>query len=597
MWIAVDTETTSLDFTDCELLGLGYYTPRSKGYLTDKQEILKFFQKHNKDLFIWQNGKFDQKVLWSHLGIVVPNNFDTLLAASLAADKPDSLSLDSLVNHYLGFPSWKDKDFIGNLKNKPVEEQAAYCLADCERTYQLKDILEQRLTEGGNLWFFQNYLMPISNFLVRAEILGIAIDTEKLQRLQQESLKTISDKDLALYASVKDLVKPLEDTRIEKHYMKHPKTKLSEEDLRNKPANRFNFSSPTQRLFLLKDVLKFPCEKIEWDRGRKKVSYSAAKPIIQEYAGQHPVIDSILELEALKSEEEAIARFLEFTRRDGRIHTSINLHRADTGRTSSSDPPLQNVPREGGLRDCFVAKPGYKLVVIDYSQVEFRIAAHFTRDPVMVDAFHKGIDIYAVLANEVQGTNYDPNKMKKEHPEVRNFGKVMGLSAAYGVGPDKLAGEIRKKLKIPCDFAIAKKHIESYFIKFRGLHQGRINAYQEVLQKGYVETLFGRRVYVSKKDAQHTAFNYKIQPSASDLLLISQLWVEAEKQIYNFDASFLLPVHDETIWEVREDQAENFAQLATMTMKHGWRKYAPWINLQLPLDAECYIGNSWGCKN
>lgn len=595
MYIACDVETTSLDFTDCELLGLGYWHPKGKAYLTDKQAIYDWLQQHKDDQFIWQNGKYDAKVIAQHLGLKVQNNFDTLLAASLLPNKPESLALDSLVTHYLGLPSWKDKSFITNLKSRSVEEQAAYCLTDCERTYQLKQVLEKELIECGNYPFFMQRLMPLATFLWLAEYRGIRTDYPKLLEMQKKALKDIEDYDAKLYAQIKDLVKEYEDLKIDKHLAKHPKSKMTREELRMKPANRFNPSGDKQRLYLLKDKLGFPCEKTEWERGRKVVKFSAAKPVIKEYVGKHPIIDQILELEDLKTEEESVARYIRFTGKDGKIHTTINLHRADTGRTSSSDPPMQNVKR-GEMRTCFIADPGKKLVILDYSQIEFRVAAHYTQDRKMLEAFRAGVDIYAVIANGVQGTDYDPNKMKKEHPEVREFGKVMGLAGAYGLGAEHLAQDIRVKLKIPCDWAQGKKHLDHYFMQFPGLQKGMHDAYLEVLEKGYVDTLMGRKVFVSKKEAQRKAFNYKIQPSASDLLTEAQTWIDKEQQQYGFGAEFLLPVHDEGVWQVDTDKAENFAMLASHVMKNGWRKYAPELNLLLNLDVSVDIGDTWGAK-
>lgn len=596
MLIACDVETTSLDFIGCELLGFGYWSPGHKGYLTDINQIIEWFSLHETDTFAWQNGKFDQKVIKKKCGIWVRNDFDTLLAASLLPDKPESLALDSLVSHYLGYPSWKDKDFITNLQYKTKEEQAEYCLTDTEHTHRLVQLFLNKLNECGNLYFFSKYLMKISDMLARVEYTGITTNKELLYSLQKRVLKELEQKDKELYEKVKPLVAELEDEKIDKFYKKSPNSKQTREQLREKPLYRFNFSAPKQRLWLLRDKLKFPCSKVEWKAGRKHTVFSAAKPIIQEYEGKHEVVDGILEIENLVSEDESVSRFIEFTREDGKIHTTFNLFRADTGRTSSSDPPMQNVNR-GELRNAFVASPGKVLVVADESQIEFRTAAHFTQDEVLLKAFNSHIDVYGTIANQVMGTDYDPNTLKKEHPQYRDFGKVTGLSVQYGIGPDKYAAEVRKKVKISCTYKEAKQHIANYFDRFKGLFAGRAAAYKEILENGYIDTLFGRRIFLSQQEGQHKAFNYKNQPSASDLLLITCLWVYDEQEKFGFNAELLLVVHDECVWEIEESKAEAFAQLLRTVMTHGWKKYAPEIKFSIPLECSIDIGKTWGCKS
>lgn len=844
MWISVDVETTGLDYMSDVLLGLGYWYPSSQKYLTDIKDIKQFFEEHKNDHFIWQNGKFDQKFIKKTCDVWVRNDFDTLLAASLLPDKPDSLSLDNLVAHYLGFPSWKDKEFILDLKNKTIKEQAAYCLTpnhkvltadlryvplgnlcigdkllafdeetkkphngrhytesivlnikrniaecfavelgtgeifyttaehkwlvgkkpfywhwmqtkdllcgtghscshpykifpdfneelsyeagwlsgffdgegtlgaradiavcqkdnaalsrakdylsklnipfsihshstsgvfvisilggvveriktlgrlrpirllknlkinelgrmerrnaeatfiksvtpigkkeiveiktssstlivegypmhncltDCERTYQLFSLLSKKLNETGNWSFFQNYLIPYSNLLAKVEYSGILIDIEKLKILQEQLLNKINKYDENLRSELKTIISKLEDEKINTYLNKHPKTKSTSEQIRNKKEVRFNFSSPKQRLWLLKDQLNYPCRVIKYDSGIKKIKYSAAKPVIQEYEKPGDVISKILDLEEAIVEEEGVSRYLNFVRSDGKIHTNFNLVNTETGRTSSSNPPLQNV-KKGELRSIFIASPGTSFVILDLSQIEFKIAGHYTHDPVMLNAFSNNVDLYAVIANAVLGTNYDPALMKKEHSVVRECGKVIGLSVAYGIGPNKLAADIRRKVKIPCSFSEAQQHIESYFNNFKGLYQGRIDAYQEVLKYGYVETLFGRKVYLTENEARHRAFNYKIQPSASDYCNFIQLWVDKEKNKYGFDANYLLTIHDEVVYEVKTEQAEHFAVLLKTIMTDGWRIYKPELKLTVPITAEVFIGNNWGIK-
>ena len=579
---ACDLETTGLDFTTDSIICLGYYSPKSFGVLTDKTQIKQWLLDNQDSFLIWQNGKFDQKFIKKEFDLWVRNDFDTLLAASLLPEKPKSRALESLAAFYLGEPPWKEaalKQDIDTIKD--------YCQKDCQITYKLFEIEANILQTAGQAQFFNAYLMPLSTLLAQIEYSGISINTSKLDWLLLDNqnptnlLKQISDLESHLYQIYYPIISEYELKKLET-YKKPPCQKTIDTKI------KFNFNSPDQKLWLLKNQLGFPCKDY---KGKETVG----KEVISEYLGDHPIIAELLSLSKLTTQYEYLSSYKTLSRQ-GKLHTTFNLDVTRTGRLSSKEPNLQNVDKEKSIRSIFCAEPGKKLVIGDLSQIEARLAAHFSEDPLLISTFTEGIDFYSVLACALLGLTEDPKTLKVENPDARNFGKLVGLSLLYGIGNIKLINEIKINTGKKFSYREVEQFKTSFFNRFGGLRSLRKQAYAGALQNGYVQTLFGRKVFLDTKEAEHVAVNRIIQPSASDLCAFSQFWVLQEAYNQGFKAEPLLLVHDEAIYQVEEKDAEGFAVLLKTVMEHGYKKYTD-IQLKVPLGCDVVIGEDWSCKN
>lgn len=609
MYYSLDIETTGLDYFQDKLLGLGVYSTNEKKYITDPTEIKQWFTEHSDGTYIGQNFKFDRNTLRHCLGVNAVCHFDTNLAASLVKNRPDRLNLGALVEYYLGVPSYKESDFIANLSERPVEDQAAYCLDDCRYTFQLAQILTKELVECGNWEFFQRYMMPGADLAADLEYNGIPIDVASLDNILAKALARYDELEEEMYRKYEHIIKEFEIAKIQEKKSKL-KTPLTEEKIaqwRKHKDFKFNFNSNTQKQWLLKEKLGFPCVKTEYERGKKKEVISTSVKVIDEYLGQHDIIQELITLNDCETICKQATQYREFIKSDGRIHAKLNLSSTDTGRTSSSEPNMQNVVTEiddqklvdiGQLRSIVRAPSGKKLVIADLGQVEPRLMAHFSQDPVLLDTFRSGKDFYAIIANEVMRLNLSPEFLYKKafkaaYPVQRVFGKETGLSLAYGTGPNTFKIRVSKATGVPHSWKDAKGYIDRYFEVFSGIPRFRQEIYQEVSKYGYVDTLFGCRIFISADEALHKGINWKIQCSASHYAFFSQLWVREYIKEYGFDAKFIMFIHDEVVYEVDEAQADNFAVLLKTILEHGMEKYRPDIKLTVPMEADVIVADSW----
>jgi len=581
---ACDLETTGLSFLKDSIICFGYYSPMDKGVLTSIDEIKQWLEIHKEDGLIWQNGKFDLKFIRQHCGVFPKNTFDTLVAASLLKDKPMSLGLESLVGYMLGLPPWKDN--IGaQIANHSIETIKEYCLTDCEYTYKLATAIAIKLKECGQAEFFYRYLMPLANLLARVEFDGIGINLNALKSLFDSSVQDQTKFEIDLYEKYKPLFSEYENTKVSEKLNGLKKITPAIE-ARYKEKLKFNFGSNPDKLWLLSNKFNVKC--VDY---KGKVSVSAE--VLEDYAGVVPAVDDILRLSEHQSKTSLLNRLINFTIND-RIHTNFNLDVARTGRLSSSDPPLQNISSDSTIRDLFVARPGCKLVIADYSQIEAVLAAHYSNDPKLCQIFKEGLDLYAIIAIELlKLSNVDLKTFKKEHKVERDFGKLIGLSILYGMGPKKLSVRIQKQLKKPCSYKTAVDYIKLYFNAFSGLKQLQRGVCQEVHETGSVTTLFGRKIFLTEDMALRKGVNSKIQPSASDLCAFTQLLVGEYAKEY--DGRLLHLVHDESIYEVKEENALAFSERLKQTIEvDSLNRFN--LNLRVPIRCELGIGDSWAAK-
>ena len=559
---AVDLETTGLDPRKDRILGLGYHqSDTNEGFLTKPEEIQAFLNNCVEDniWLIWQGGKFDQVFLLQNTGILHPNTFDTLLAASILPKRPPNLKLDTLVSHYFKIPPYKEQELLKDMGAVPIETVKEYCLTDCKYTMMVARHLYPQILEQ-NLWsFYSEVLLPISSMLAEVEHKGMAIDREALsQQFIKLSLEIENLKD-SLRIKHQALIGPWEAAN---------------------PKKKFNFNSPKQVLWLVKEQLKLPCKNT---KGKE----STQSDVLEKYVDEHEVIRDILDLKEKIKLNGFLADWEKGLDTKGRLHTHYNLDIARTGRLSSSDPNLQQVPR-GPTRSLFIAKDkDHSLVIIDYAQIEPRIVAHYSEEPVLLQAFRDDDDFYSVVLIQMLDLKYTPQELKNTKPELRALAKTISLAILYGIGPSKLAAFMSKGLKKSIGYRQACSYIEGYFRNIPGFAAMRDRFQQEALDTGKVVNLLGRPVYMLPEEVYHKAVNRQIKSSASDLCCYSQL--KLKEQIKEMDAALIHLVHDEVIYEVAKKDVDKFTIIAKDVMENCFP-------LNVPLKVEVSVGQNWGCK-
>lgn len=561
-FLAVDIETNSLDWLTGKILSIGF---SDKYYFCEAEQGPDFIKlagdylaaKSIENMIVWQNGSFDVKFLWANGVVECENQFDTMIAAYLLTDRPIRLGLDSLASYYLGLGSWKE-DFKSGAALEDPELLKLYCLKDAEVTCQLASVLETKLHEEGKYEFFQQ-LMEARRMLTRAEYRGVKFDTDantaliaRLNKVLVRQMRNLN-KAGAEVAKLCPLVK----------------------------KGEFNWSSPKQVLWLLKHLgLRTinPLTKKE----------SADITVLEMNKYKHPLITSLMGMRGTKKLISTLEGYNEALRVDGALHPGMNCTNTRTGRLSSSgDLNFQQVDKRPWVRNLFRARPGHKFVIADLAQIEVRMAAHYSKDPILVQTFKENLDFYGNIACQILGANCSPNEVKRKYPEKRQVAKVIGLSVLYSIGCNKLASTIRNDGGIR-DFGPndARKVIDDYFTKFAGLKTLQSNVHKAVDQKGHLVNLLGRKVDVSPDEAYMTAVNSLLQSSASDYLLFKA--VEFMQTADN--STYLLGlIHDEILIEVPEQRAEVEAKRLKALLEQ-----AP--SLRVPIIAEVVIGDTWSCK-
>lgn len=612
--LAIDIETTSLDYTRGEIRCLGYWNREGReGVLTDGQEIAEFLRQEivNETKFILHNGKFDQQWLYHKHGIWIPIYLDSLLAASVDAQRPDSLSLDSCAKKYLGIELDK------SLRTTPdMDVLKKYCLMDCMATYQVARQVYANLKEQGTLDFLTGFLLPVGEVISRMEYSGVLVDVPLLHKqweelntkvqqlnnnMQRECYEYIEAyKAEKIAQAYKDHAEKVSAKKIE-YMVKYPDNPekatrllqriargLTQDKLEKIWAEPFNFSSVKQVSWIL-DTIGLS------SRDTKTKKPSTNNNALNAIKGDHPVVESLLDF---RKTEKTLGYYNEWhkaIRNDGRIHASFSLVRTRTGRTSCSNPNLQQVPK-GDPRKLFIPREGYRFVIADYAQIEPRVAAQLSRDPSLIKAFTSGDDFYSVLIKGVLQLPESPKEIKA-NKKIRDLGKVLGLSVLYGIQPFSLAADLTKGSGKDWDETQAARVISDYFAAFPGLHTLKNHVVADAVNKGYVVNIFGRHCPVAHTEASRLSVNTLIQSSASDLLLYSQVLLQKEIEYRKLNAVLVLAVHDEVVYEVKESDVDTFVPVLTDCME---RRVLENVKLsrawEVPLIAEAKVGNNWGDK-
>jgi DNA polymerase-1 len=566
--VAFDTETTGLDPTKDHLVGFsfssdgktGYYVPMMHSYLgvgdqvsidAAKQAIKAIFERR----VIGHNIKFDLHFVTRFLGVECLNiHADTMVLAWLT-DSARSLSMDNLSQNLLHHEMIHFKDTVKkgeNFASVAIEDACKYAGEDAYITYRLYEVLrEQLLLKGGQEALDEafNVEFPFTLTLLGMEKEGIAVDTSVLETFKKEVAQEIAT--------------------------------LSDQ-IHNACGTVFNLNSPKQLGVVLFETLGLPHGK------KTKTGYSTDEQVLEGLKHEHPMIPMLLQYrEYHKLYSTYIEPLIALAQNDSdsRIYTSFVQTGTATGRLSSKNPNLQNIPVKTALgmriREAFVAPQGKKLIGIDYSQIELRLLAHFSNDSVLVNAFNEGHDIHMQTAIALFG--------EEEAARKRNIAKTVNFGLLYGMGQKKLSDTLGITTKE------AKEIIERYFETFPSVKGYFSGIVEQAKEMGYVETLLHRRRYFDfgsatpmlKAAYERESVNTVFQGSASDLIKLSMNAIDTMIRTENLRAKMLLQIHDELIFEVNEDEAEIYAARFVEVMEHI-------MKLRIPLKTSMHIGNHWG---
>ena len=567
-----DTETTGLDPMAAGLVGISislepgkaYYFPVGHTCLEAVTQLpldnvtaglRAVFEDENLPKTA-HNANFDITALAQH-GIETRNfTFDTMVAAHLLGEQ--SLGLKALAFSRIGVEMTPITDLIGTgakqicISNVEISRTLDYACADADMTGRLADIFSAELKEQGLWRLFSEVEMPLVPVLVRMERNGVALDAGLLHQQSRRLGERLLELEKAIYDCV---------------------------------GHRFNINSPQQLSPVLFQELKLPSST------RTKCGYSTGASVLEDLRGTHPVVDLILEYRQLaKLKSTYIDALPEMVNpKTGRLHTSLNQTRTATGRLSSSDPNLQNIPirtQQGReIRQAFISPPGSSLLSGDYSQIDLRALAHLSQDPALLETFHRDGDIHtdtaARLFNvEPSGVTSDMRRLSK----TVNFGVIYGMSG-YGL---EQATELSREE--------SEQFIDAYFKKYPGVKDYLDKTRQQARQLGYVQTILGRKRTIPevnshnrnlREAAERMAINMPVQGTSADIIKVAMVNLDREMTSRNLMSKLLLQVHDELILEVPDDELEEMKTLVRHVMSTA-------IPLSIPLKVDIKTGSNWG---
>jgi DNA polymerase-1 len=569
---AFDTETTGLNPLVSPLVGISLSAEEGKAWyipvghtLLDEVSQLPLAQVADrlKPLFedakiakIAHNAKFDMMAL-AEIGINVAGlSFDTMIAAHLLGEK--ALALKALAFSKLGVEMTPIADLIGTgskqipMSQVPIKETAAYSGADADMTFRLASLFGQELENRSLTKLFNDVEMPLVPVLLRMERNGMAVDTTILGEMSRRLGEQVAVLEQKIYEEAK---------------------------------HEFNINSPAQLGKVLFDEMQLPTFR----RGKSK--YSTEASVIEELRPVHPIAGYVLEYRQLTKIKSTYIDTMPalVNPRTGRIHTSFNQTRTTTGRLSSSDPNMQNIPVRGELggqvRQAFIAPPGDALLAGDYSQIDLRSLAHLSQDENLLQAFRGGADIHAATASLLY--NVEPAQVTKDMRRLAktvNFGVIYGMSD-YGL---EQATEFSREE--------ASRFIKSYFEKYSGVRKYLDETKEKARRDGYVETLLGRRRYIPdinsanrqvREAAERMAINMPVQGTSADIIKVAMINLYREMEKRELQSKMLLQVHDELVFEVPDAEMSTMRKLVPAIMESA-------IKLSVPVKVDTKVGNNWG---
>ena len=564
-----DSETTSINPLDAELVALTFSWEKGTGYLihfpeSQKEtrvmlEIVRSVFENPVTLKIGQNMKFDIQVL-ANYGIEVKGPlFDTMIAHYLL--EPDMRhNMNLLSEAYLGYSPVHIESLIGekgnsqkNMRTVPIDKLIEYAVEDADVTYQLKKVFEPRIESERLSDLAQDIEMPLISVLATMERNGVILNLADLKAITINLREDILSLEKEIYTLA---------------------------------GTEFNISSPKQ----LGDILFIRLKLDEKARVTKTKQFITNEEILQRLTGKHPIVEKVLEYRGLKkllsTYVEALPLLVD--KKTGRIHTSFNQAVAATGRLSSNNPNLQNIPvkdaRGREIRKAFVPATDHIFLSADYSQIELRLMAHLSKDKSMISDFLSGNDIHAATAAKIFGVEInDVTREMRSKAKTANFGIIYGISS-FGLSERLTIG--RKE---------AKELIDGYFNSYPGVKVYMDESINKARDVGYVTTMFGRRRYlrdihsrnqVVRGNAERNAINAPIQGSAADIIKIAMVRINDRMKSEKLLSKMILQVHDELIFEVEMSELEKLREMVLFEMSNA-------VKLDIPLKVDWGTGNNW----
>ena len=568
--VAFDTETEGLNSLDTEIVGVSFSWSENKGFYIPIEntksiqkkyfDILRPFFENKEITKVGHNLKFDIKVLFKYNIRISGPLYDTMVAHYLI--NPDMRhSLDTLSESYLNYSPISIESLIGkrgknqgSMRDVPIEKLTDYAAEDADLTLQLKQIFDKEMITNGVENIFNEIEIPIINVLADMEKEGISIDSKYLNNLDK------------VFESDLDKLKS---------------------GIFKKSGEEFNLNSPKQLGDILFDKLKL----VSKPKKTKTGQYSTSEEVLSGLANEHEIIKSILEWRSLDKLQNTYVRSLpnEVSNRTGRIHTRFNQTVTTTGRLSSNNPNLQNIPirTEKGqkIREAFIPRSKeYELLAADYSQIELRVIASISKDENMIDAFSKNQDIHTITASKIY--NIDPKNVTREqrgNAKTVNFGIIYGVSA-FGLSQQTNLSRSESKIMI-----------DNYFENYPGLKDYMSSQIDFARNKGYVETIMGRRRYLQninsqnnmlRSGAERNAINAPIQGSAADIIKIAMIRVHRKFTDSSLKSKMLLQVHDELVFDVHKSEKDIVKNIVKDTMESA-------VKLLVPLKVDLEFGENW----
>ena len=570
-----DTETTSLNAMEADLVGVSFsiqagqaaYVPLAHDYLgapdqLNKEKVMQalmpILQNHEK-ILVGQNLKYDIKVLRNAGVELKAQLWDTMLESYVLNNVSTRHNMDTLAATFLNKETIKFEDVAGKgtkqltFNQVALEQAAPYAAEDADITLQLYHVFDAELKSRPQCEkVLAEIELPLMPILADMEYNGVLIDVPMLV----EQSKSLESKLHALTDEIFSI-----------------------------SGEEFNIDSPKQLQTIMFDKLKLPIIK-KTPKGQP----STAENVMQELAHDYPLPKFILEYRSLSKLKSTYTDKLptQVLSTTGRVHTNYNQTVTSTGRLSSNNPNLQNIPvrtEEGRkIRKAFIAPPGCKLLAADYSQVELRIMAHLSNDPGLVSAFEKGLDVHASTAAEVFGVDLkDVTSDQRRSAKAINFGLMYGMSS-FGLGQQ--LGMSRDE---------AQQHIDVYFSRYPKVRDYVEQSRKTAAEKGYVETLFGRRIMVPeinsknglrRKAAERAAINAPLQGTAADIIKVAMICVQQWLDSARSPVKMVMQVHDELIFEVPDNQIDDAKQHIVDCMQGA-------ATLSVPLIVDVGVGNNW----
>lgn len=567
--LSLDTETTSANAMEAELVGLSFSVKEHEAFYVavpeERQEalqIVNIFKPLYEDpeiLKVGQNIKYDYEVLRNYDVDIKGKMFDTMLAHYLIQPELHH-NMDFMAETLLHYQTIHIEELIGpkgknqkSMRDLAPKDIFEYAAEDADITLQLKNVLEPRLREAGAESLFRDIEMPLVRVLADMELNGVCLDTESLKETERVFTERMHQ------------------------YEQHAYELAGE---------KFNIGSPKQ----VGDILFGKMNIVEKPKKTKTGQFVTSEEVLLQLRDKAPIVDDILNYRGMKkllgTYVEALPKLI--NSHTGRIHTSFNQAVTATGRLSSSDPNLQNIPVRDDdgkeIRRCFIPEPGCKFFSADYSQIELRIMAHLSGDENMIEAFREGHDIHRATAAKIwkEDLNNVTDSQRKQAKQA-NFGIIYGITT-YGLAQ-----------RMNIENGEARQLIEDYFRTFPKVQQYMEQAKQTAREHGYAETMFGRRRYLADINsangtvrgfAERNAINAPIQGSEADIIKIAMIRIWERFKREGIRSKMILQVHDELNFSVYPDEAEKVERIVIEEMQNAYP-------LSVPLTADAGWGSNW----